>query len=90
MSITARWERRAANRWVLKSADGRLWAAITPYTGTVRRSLKATVLGEQVNAYSISKFGSIAWGLNSTVKSAKRYAETYIARRSWDVVTVVA
>lgn len=87
---TLRWERKSAGRWLLKAADGQIWAAVVPYTGNRRTTFKATALGENRNRYSIEKYGSPYWMLMGSIQRAKRGIVDHLRRRCWDDFAVVA
>lgn len=87
-----KWIKRSSGRWVLKSADGQIAAAIVPshFDGQRSPKFKAHVMGEARNHSSITKYGCNHWTTGYTVRSAKQAVESYIATHSWETISVAA
>ena len=68
------WERKSAGRWVLKAANGEIWAAVVPYRSeyACKNQFKGAVIGSARNSFAISRWGKIGWTTGLGVPAAKR------------------
>jgi hypothetical protein len=89
VSTPLTWIKKAPGRWLLKAADGQIWAAVTPYGGARRGMYRATCLNAEACGYSRERYGSNWWTTGGSVAAAKGNIEAWLRRHSWDRFTIV-
>lgn len=83
MSTQLTWFRRSAGRWLLKEANGRIWAVVAPWH-PYRGRYRATCMHSEANTYSRKRYGGNYWVAGSGVPATKRNIEEWLARHCWD------
>lgn len=85
------WTKKSAGRWLLKAADGSIWAAIVPYRSefACKNQFKAACLNTEFGLFR--KFDgntTIYWTTGIGVAAAKRNFENWLYRHSWDSLEI--
>ena len=84
---TLTWNRIRPGRWLLKSADGRIWAAVTPYRSlhACKGQHRATIMGPTPYWR-----GKRHWTTGIGVAAAKRNAIKSIECQTFEPFRVVS
>jgi len=81
---TLHWEKKSAGRWALKTADGQLWAEVTPYRAehACKNQFKATVLNGDYGTFHFAgkDTGTRYWTTGIGVGAAKRNIVAWLER----------
>lgn len=83
--VTLSWTKKSAGRWLLKAADGSIWAAVVPYRSefACKNQFKAACLNTEFGTFT--KFDgnqTIHWTTGIGAAAAKRGIENWLSRRS--------
>ena len=84
-----KWEKKSNGKWLLKSSDGQIWAAVYPYRSEYACKNQFKGLALHANC-AHGKCAGRYWTTGIGVSAAKKNIVGWLSRQSYDSFDLVA